>query len=295
LLRLKASNNATLDMGCDHTTAQGWLQVTDVSSLSTEYNLLLQPNGGNVGIGKTPASGYKLDIEANNQRFRLLGTTGFVIAEVQNDGGAFTMGKENSSGGGFYSTTGAYDSVLVSQGAVNMIFGTNNAERMRITSGGEVLISATTYSDGGNNISLQQGLLKIGSATTNGTVSMYFTNPNGVVGSVVTDGSNTQFNTSSDYRLKEDLQDFNGLDKVSKISVYDFKWKTDESRSYGVMAHELQEVLPDAVSGDKDAINEDESINPQGVDYSKIVPLLVKSIQELKAEVDLLKQECKCK
>ena len=60
LLRLKASNNATLDMGCDHTTAQGWLQVTDVSSLSTEYNLLLQPNGGNVGIGGTPST--KIDV-----------------------------------------------------------------------------------------------------------------------------------------------------------------------------------------------------------------------------------------
>jgi hypothetical protein len=150
---------------------------------------------------------------------------------------------------------------------------------------GEVVISGASYSDGANNISLQQGLVKIGSATTTGTVSMYFTNPNGVVGSVVTDGSNTQFNTSSDYRLKEDLQDFNGLDKVSKIPVYNFKWKVDESRSYGVIAHELQEVLPDAVSGEKDAEE------MQGVDYSKIVPLLIKSIQELKAEIELLKSK----
>ena len=116
-----------------------------------------------------------------------------------------------------------------------------------------------------------------------------FINTNGSVGNITTSGSITIYNTSSDYRLKEDLQDFAGLDMVSKIPVYDFKWKTDESRSYGVMAHELQEVLPDAVSGDKDAEE------MQGVDYSKIVPLLVKSIQELKAEVDKLKQECKCK
>jgi hypothetical protein len=116
-----------------------------------------------------------------------------------------------------------------------------------------------------------------------------FFNPNGAVGKIQTSGSATLFTTSSDYRLKEDLQDFNGLDKVSKIPVYDFKWKTDDSRSYGVMAHELQEVLPQAVGGEKDAEE------MQSVDYSKIVPLLVKSIQELKAEVDLLKQECKCK
>jgi hypothetical protein len=91
--------------------------------------------------------------------------------------------------------------------------------------------------------------------------------------------------TSSDYRLKEDLQDFAGLDMVSKIPVYDFKWKDNESRSYGVMAHELQEVLPEAVEGEKD-----EPIM-QWVDYRKVVPLLVKSIQELKAEIELLKNK----
>ena len=72
---------------------------------------------------------------------------------------------------------------------------------------------------------------------------------------------------------------------VSKISVYDFKWKADESRSYGVMAHELQEVLPQAVTEEKDAEE------MQGVDYSKIVPLLVKSIQELKSEIEELKSK----
>ncbi len=116
-----------------------------------------------------------------------------------------------------------------------------------------------------------------------------FYNPNGNVGNITMSQSSVTYSTTSDYRLKEDLQDFKGLDMVSKIPVYDFKWKTDESRSYGVMAHELQEVLPDAVSGEKDAEE------MQGVDYSKIVPLLVKSIQELKAEVDLLKSSCNCK
>jgi hypothetical protein len=104
-------------------------------------------------------------------------------------------------------------------------------------------------------------------------------------GSITFTASGTSFNTSSDYRLKEDLQDFAGLDMVSKIPVYDFKWKTDKSRSYGVMAHELQEILPLAVTGEKDAEK------MQGVDYSKIIPLLVKSIQELKAEIETLKTQ----
>ncbi len=67
--------------------------------------------------------------------------------------------------------------------------------------------------------------------------------------------------------------------------MYDFKWKVDDSSSYGVMAHELQEVLPDAVSGEKDGEE------MQGVDYSKIVPLLIKSIQELEAKVKILENK----
>ena len=176
---------------------------------------------------------------------------------------------------------------------------TGGSERMRITSGGDIQINeALTIQDtsqgatsrglkafGGNDA----GIIYMFRPDGGGTNVFRFYTGTTLVGSINTTNTNTSFNETSDYRLKEDLQDFAGLDMVSKIPVYDFKWKIDESRSYGVMAHELQEVLPQAVSGEKDAEE------MQGVDYSKIVPLLVKSIQELKAEVDKLKQECKCK
>ena len=174
---------------------------------------------------------------------------------------------------------------------------------MTITSGGDVLFGTqgtpngtSVYGSGFIPVSTAKVQLKMASNSTAAGSLITFFNPNGGVGNITITGSTTAYNTSSDYRLKEDLQDFAGLDMVSKIPVYDFKWKTDESRSYGVMAHELQEVLPDAVSGEKDAEE------MQGVDYSKIVPLLVKSIQEqqvmlkeLTAKVDKLEQECKCK
>jgi hypothetical protein len=166
---------------------------------------------------------------------------------------------------------------------------------MKITSGGDVEITGG-YSTGSafrttgalrilSNSSATTGnvALELHNDATGGRFLCSLTNLNGVVGSISTSGFTTAFNTSSDYRLKEDLQDFNGLDKVSKIPVYDFKWKTDDSRSCGVMAHELQEVLPQAVVGEKDAEE------MQQVDYSKIVPLLIKAIQELKADNDSLK------
>jgi hypothetical protein len=158
---------------------------------------------------------------------------------------------------------------------------------------GEVVISGASYSDGANNISLNQGLVKIGSATTTGTVSMYFTNPNGVVGSVVTDGSNTQFNTSSDYRLKENVVEITGaLDRVSQLKPSRFNFIADADKTVdGFLAHEVQEIVPEAITGIKDGVDEKGNPEYQGIDQSKLVPLLVAAIQELKAEIELLKSK----
>ena len=146
-----------------------------------------------------------------------------------------------------------------------------------------LMISAGTS---GNSSTYMAGFLER-SSSSGGYIMKFFNQNYSDVGSIrYTSGQNgVQFNTSSDYRLKEDLQDFKGLDMVLKIPVYDFKWKRGENRSYGVMAHELQEVLPQAVSEKKD------SKHMQGVDYSKVVPLLIKSIQELKAEIEILKNK----
>jgi hypothetical protein len=170
--------------------------------------------------------------------------------------------------------------------------GGSGAERMRITSGGNVLIghTATTYSEkaliqyaGGDN----QGLHINQTGSTAANDKILFSNGNGIVGYIRTDGSTTSYVSTSDYRLKEDLQEINGLEKVSALRVYDFKWLNSEDRTDGVLAHELAEVLPYAVTGEKDGEQ------MQGVDYSKIVPVLIKAIQELKAEIDSLKNQIK--
>ena len=115
------------------------------------------------------------------------------------------------------------------------------------------------------------------------------------IGSIRVNNSNNNvaFNISSDYRLKEDLKEFKALETICKIKVYNYTWKDDPSgfRDQGILAHELDELIPQAVSGEKDAIDKDNKILAQGIDYSKIVPHLVQSIQELKAEIEILKNK----
>lgn len=165
-------------------------------------------------------------------------------------------------------------------------------EFMRVSSSGYLLVGTTLNSYNSRIVTESSSSYTIESRRT-GTGSeghVVFVNGNGAVGSIFTSGSGTSYNTSSDYRLKEDLNEIDGLEKVSAIRVYDFKWKSSNERMDGVLAHELAEVLPYAVTGEKDAAT------MQSVDYSKIVPVLVKAVQEeddkiTKLEVKVAQQQ----
>jgi hypothetical protein len=112
------------------------------------------------------------------------------------------------------------------------------------------------------------------------------------IGYIIRNGGATiSYVSSSDYRLKEDLQEFNGLDLISKIKTYDFKWIGSEHRDYGVIAHELKKVIPNIVYGEKDEIYEETGkIKPQGLDYGKLTPILIKAIQEQQAQIEAQQQ-----
>ena len=255
--------------------SEAYLRTTTAHDLyfrTTNLNRMVIKAAGNVGIGTT-APGNKLHVNGGEIQV-VNGQTGKLLLQNSNN---YLYGDQN--GVGIFNANN------------NLRLYTVGSERMRINSSGYIYVNTGGVEPSASQVGVRitgtqgQSFWNSANSGTSGYNHFNFYNGNGTVGSIVTSGSATAFNTSSDYRLKEDLKDFDGLDKVSKIPVYDFKWKVDDSRSYGVLAHELQKVLPDAVSGEKD---EEEM---QSVDYSKIVPLLIKSIQELKAEVELLKNK----
>ena len=261
-----AAGTGILDIGCAGGTGM-WLQSTDLTDLSLKYPLLLNPNGGNVGIG-------------TSSPIALLNIYGSTHLQLQNA----TTGSASSDGTRIQ--LDGSNLQIINRETADTILYTADTERMRITSGGNVLIGTTTA--GTDKLLVQQSGVQWAQAINhnNAGAQFYidFRYGGGGIGSIQGNNTSVSYITSSDYRLKEDFKEIKGLEKLSAIKVYDFKWKVDGSRMDGVIAHELAEVLPYAVSGEKDGEQ------MQGVDYSKIVPILIKAIQEQQAQIEELKQ-----
>jgi hypothetical protein len=176
-------------------------------------------------------------------------------------------------------------------------------ERLKIKNNGELVINGAT-AKGNSNLTLNAvapdasnagGVTGITITSTKNISNivasfMQFRSPNDLnIGSITTNNNTSvSFNTNSDYRLKEDFKSFDGLAIINQIPIYDYKWKSNESRMHGVKAHELQAVVPYAVNGIKDAVNADGTIDPQQVDYSKLTAVAVKAIQEVDEKVAAL-------
>jgi len=183
-------------------------------------------------------------------------------------------------------------------------------ERMRIDSSGNVQIGKTSNSTLSAGINLgslpnfiastaspsdgpYMQISNIAASVANGFryISFRVGSSGNEAGSISTNGSSTvSYVTSSDYRLKENVKPMVGaLDVISKLNPVTYTWKIDGSDGQGFIAHELQEVVPDAVTGKKDAVDEEGNIKPQGVDTSFLVATLTAAIQEQQTIINDLK------
>jgi hypothetical protein len=239
---------------------------------------------GNVGIGtSSPAS--KLNVSGSFDASGVGSYPVFLGGGTYGGGVGFLDGSVCS--GIYTQTSGTELLFFTGQTSSNTAA---SKEKMRIDASGNLLVGTTSilYSAGQNGISVKT---TVGYAITtkptsdNYNVITCLNAAGSIVGSVYSTSSTTSFSTSSDYRLKENVQPItNGLSTVLALNPVRYDWVSDKSAGEGFIAHEIQNVIPNAVTGEKDAVDAEGSVKPQGVDYSKIVVHLVAAIQELTLE-----------
>jgi hypothetical protein len=275
---------------------------------------------GTANATATITQAMTLDASSNLAVTGSISSNGALVSKVGTADGQVNLGSDNNT----YVYSASTDLRLWTRNARPVTIYTNDAERMRIDASGNLLVGKTVSDNTTAGVKLQPsgtGVFVASSdvaalfnrLSTTGSI-LEFRKDGTTVGSVSVTASATAYNTSSDYRLKENIEPMTGaLDAVAQLKPVTYNWKADGSDGQGFIAHELAEVVPDCVVGEKDATKEEEyevtpavmdengkEVTPavmgtrtvpvyQGIDTSFLVATLTAAIQEQQAMINELK------
>jgi hypothetical protein len=245
-------------------TSHGRIRFKRYDGTTTETSAIIDTSG-NLGIGTTSPS-----------------------APLHVVGNSYVQ-----SGTLYTDTISAYSgsSVNINAGSSHFNVTVNGSERARIDSSGNLLVGTTDSTPNGLTVNgaivaLNDGTryaISLATSTTASATAAAISNTNGLVGSITTSGSATSYNTSSDARLKDVTGEARGLDVINALNPVSYNWKADDKADEGLIAQEVQEIVPNAVSQ-----NEDEYYQ---MDYSKLVVHLVKGMKEQQEQIEALQSE----
>lgn len=260
------------------TNASAFATFGDTSSVWQGGGMTLSA-GGNLLVGTTSAVG-KLVIGAT-------GGTNFISMVDNANGGVYGrlvydnnyfIYKPNSGVAAF--TVDPSGNFLVGT-TTNTDFGT----ALTVVSAGARVVSAKGT---GGSSTWVSSIWNTGTSGTRNLVQ-FFTDSGQSRGDITSNGTGVSYNTSSDYRLKEDwVAVADASTRVNALKPVNFAWKANGSRVDGFLAHELADVVPEAVTGVKDAVDAEGKPVYQGIDQSKLVPLLTAALQEALAAIESL-------
>jgi hypothetical protein len=299
--------------------------VADAGANWGTNNLTVGRNGSTIG---GLAENLICDITGASVQFVYDGSTWEVYAQIGGNGGTVvtldgvqtltnkTFGNSTTFSAGTVSapaitTSGDTNTGIFFPAADTIAFAEGGVEAMRLDASGNLLVGTTSAAPSiATGVQVQSsdwasqfyttaiagsGLCLSARRNNNGVVAGFlFNGPTfaSAVGNISITASATAYNTSSDYRLKEQVQPMTGaLAKVAALKPCIYKWKVDGSNGEGFIAHELAEIVPDCVTGEKDAVDAKGKPAYQGIDTSFLVATLTAAIQELKADLDVVKAE----
>jgi hypothetical protein len=300
VVRMKLDSSGNVGIGTVSPTSK--IYVTTASS--TLYGLISQTPVVGLTAGDYVNMAYFADSRSgSNDGLRIVNvrdSTGSGVGDWGTSSYRIRRSVDQSD-----AATGVQEEIVF--GTNLLAFNTGGSERMRLDSSGNLLVGTTStnpvasrvngsglLAGGGLRVRCSSGVSYFGIDSTSGTnLNFYTDNGSAFVGAgtISSSGSTTTYATSSDYRLKENVQPMSGaLDTVLALKPVTYTWKPEfagtSPNGQGFIAHELQEVVPDCVTGTKDAIDKDGKPQHQGVDTSFLVATLTAAIQELKSIID---------